>query len=321
MNIDSIIEQDLTKQVLYALVKEPSNIPNMIILAGPYGTGRKTLAKNFIRSLHCPNLEKTYSNCGVCETCRTILDDNSIYKEIDYSEIETLTYSKYILITNFERCPRELQSKLYSWFNDQDLKPTIILITENTDNIIDNINTLSLILRTSRLTFEAIVNNLYIKSQKLNLDISKDNLETIARRSRGHYSDAIKMLENYSTLDKETFNQSIMSAREWYICFLISCYRDDITCIDKYISKLKTIPLSYLKIDYEALIVEIMKTATKIMKPKDKLMELLIKEIKTKAIDLYYILNDKIIYNSFTNDDAFQSAMYVIYLKLNNRVR
>ena len=50
-------------------------------------------------------------------------------------------------------------------------------------------------------------------------------------------------------------------------------------------------------------------------------MEGLIKEIKTKALDLYYILNDKIIYNSFTNDDAFQAAMYVIYLKLNKRIR
>ena len=59
----------------------------------------------------------------------------------------------------------------------------------------------------------------------------------------------------------------------------------------------------------------------KYMKPKDKYMEVLIDKIKTKALDLYYILNDKIIYNSFTCDDTFQAAMYVIYLKLNNRIR
>ena len=49
-------------------------------------------------------------------------------------------------------------------------------------------------------------------------------------------------------------------------------------------------------------------------------MELLIQEIKTKALDLYYIMNDRIIYNSFQNDDTFQAAMYVIYLKLNNKI-
>lgn len=320
MNLSKVISQDLPKQVLQALVKNPYNIPNFIILSGPYGTGRKTLVRNFIKSLYCENLEK-YSNCGTCKICREILNNKQIYQEIDYSQIGTIEFSQYIVITNFERCPRNKQMELYNWFNTRDRIPTIILITETTDNIIDNINSLSLILRTSLLTNETIVNNLYIKAQSLNLDISKDILETIARRSQGHYSDALKMLQMYSTLDKETFNQSIMSAREYFILFLIGCYQNKQDIVDRCITQLKNIPLAYLKIDYEALIVEIMKTATKYMKPADKYMEGLIKEIKTKALDLYYILNDKIIYNSFTNDDAFQAAMYVIYLKLNKRIR
>ena len=79
-----------------------------------------------------------------------------------------------------------MQSRLFEWFNNQDIKPNIILITEHTDNLIDNINTISLILRTSLLTKDSIVNNLYIKSQRLNLDVPKDILETISRRSKGH---------------------------------------------------------------------------------------------------------------------------------------
>ena len=320
MNLSKVLEQDLAKQVLQALVKNPYNIPNFIVLAGPYGTGRKTLARNFIKSLYCENLEK-YSNCGTCKICRGILNEKPIYREYDCSQIDTLEFSQYIVITNFEKCPRNKQMELYNWFNTRDRVPTIILITETTDNIIDNINSLSLILRTSLLTKETIVNNLYIEAQSLNLDTPKDILDTIARRSQGHYSDALKMLQMYSTLDKETFNQSILSAREYFILFLIGCYQNKQDIVDRCITQLKNIPLAYLKIDYEALIVEIMKTATKYMKPTDKYMEGLIKEIKTKALDLYYILNDKIIYNSFTNDDAFQAAMYVIYLKLNKRIR
>lgn len=321
MNIDNVIEQDLAKQVLLALVKKPENIPNFIILAGPYGTGRKTLARNFIKSLYCEYREKSGSNCGVCEVCNNILNNKEVYREYDYSEIDSLENTRYIMIINFEKCPRDKQSKLFEWFNNQDIKPTIILILEDINNLIDNINTISLILRTSLLTKDSIVNNLYIEAQKLNQNVSKDTLETISRRSRGHYIEALKMLKNYSTLDEETFNQSIMSAREYYILFLIACYKDNQDKVDSYISMLKNIPMPYLKIDYEALILEIMKSATKFEKPRDKFMELLISEIKTKALDLYYILNDKIIYNSFQNDDTFQAAMYVIYLKLNNRIR
>lgn len=321
MNIDSVIEQDLTKQILLSLIKKPINIPNWIVLAGPYGTGRKTLAKNFIKSLKCPNLEASGSNCGTCDVCSNILDDKTIFRTYDYSEIENIEYANYIMITNFELCPRDIQSKLFNWWNSQTKLPTIILITEHTDNFIDSIKTISLILRTSGLTNRAIVNNLYIKSQKLNLDIPEDILDTIARRSKGHYSLALRLFDKYTMLDPSLFKEAIMSAREYYICFLISCYRDKTEDVDKFLSELLNIPLAYLKVDYEALIVEIMKTATKHAKPKDKLMELLMNEIKTKALDLFYILNDKIIYDSFDCDDKFQAAMYVIYQKLNNRLR
>lgn len=320
-SIKDIIGQDLVKTCLISMVKRPSEAPKMIVVSGPYGTGRKTLIKNYIRSLYCENKEEGYSNCGTCEVCRNILNNSDVYREYDCSQIKSIEYSNYIMITNFERVLREDQAYLYNWFNAQDKVPTVFIVTETTDNLIDNIYNLSLILRTSELTKEEIVNDIKEKSERLNLDISDDVIETISRRSRGHLSEAHRMLEIYSKLDKETFSQMIKSARDLYIAFLISSYRDNRDDVDKYITQLKAIPLAYLKVDYEALIVEIMKVATKFEEPKDKLMQLLIKEIKAKALDLYYVLNDKIIYNSFINDDTFQAAMYVIYLKLNNRIR
>ena len=113
----------------------------------------------------------------------------------------------------------------------------------------------------------------------------------------------------------------IKSSREYYLCFLISCYRDNKEDVEKYIGDLRQMPLNSLKEDYESLILEILKVSTKVEKPKDKLIELLITELKNKALDLYYIMNDKVIYNSFNNDDLFQAAMYIIYLKINNRIR
>lgn len=321
INIDKVIGQELPKTGLLAMLKTPYTAPKIVILSGPYGTGRKTLARNYVKSRYCTELEKSGSNCGTCEICRNILTNKEVYKEIDYSQIDTLTFAKNIVITNFELCPRDKQVKLLEWFDSQDIKPTILLIAENTDNIIDNLYMLSFILRTSLLSIEEIKLSLQDYNERSGKSIPDDSIEIIARRARGHILDAHKMFENYKTLDDETFKESVKSARELLIAFLVSCYKNSREDVDKYLSRLKNIPLNYIKNDYEALIVEIMKVCTKFEKPKDKLMEILISEIKTKVLDLYYILNDKIIYNSFQNDDTFQAAMYVIYLKLNTRIR
>lgn len=318
MNLDSIICDKVIKQCFKEMIKNPYEAPRMILIVGPYGTGRKSLARNFVKSNYCTNKSDNASNCGVCETCNNILNNRGVYLEIDYSQITELNDTKYVTITNFEKCPRDIQIHIYNWLCSN--KSTVILISENTDNIVDCIMSLSLILRTTLITQTDTVNYLSNINQNLHLGVKEEHLELIAKRSRGHLSDAIKMLNNYKLLDEETFKQSIMSAREYYICFLISCYKNNREAIDKYLSQLKNIPLVYLKIDYESLILEIMKVATKFEKPKDKFMELLIQEIKTKALDLYYIMNDRIIYNSFQNDDTFQAAMYVIYLKLNNKI-
>ena len=321
MNLDSIIcSKEEIKKCLYEMIKNQTKAPKMIILQGQDGSGRKSLARNYVKSIFCNDKTESYSNCGVCSICNNILN-SEVYYEIDYSEIDNIVYHDFIVITNFEDCPRQSQTKLLDWWNNQQTKPTIIYITKSTDNIIDSIYDLSLILRVPGLTEVDILNILYYKIKSLNIDISKDNLDLIATRSRGNANIALKMLEKFQLLDNETFKQSMMSARELFIVFLISCYRDNKEDVDKYIGKLKCIPLAYLKVDYESLILEIIKTSIKFEKPKDKLISLLINEIKTKVLDLYYILNDKIIYNSFTNDDAFQSAMYVIYLKINNRIR
>ena len=319
INLESIISQELPKQVLKAILKRPSEAPRMIIMSGPKGTGRKSLIKNYIKSMYCSN--DSLVNCGTCEVCNTILANRAIYREIDYSEIEDIEYSKYIVIKDFEKCSRELQVKLFNWWDSNEERPTIIMITENTDNIIENINITSLILRTNSISYNEIVKSLEEYNKLYNFNIEEETINTIARRARGSLLIAYKMIDNYSILENDLLKESIKSAREYYIAFLISCYDNNIENVEKFISRLKSIPLAYLKVDYESLILEILKVYTKRMKPEDKLIECLIQKCKTKVLDLYYIMNDKIIYNSFNNDDTFQSAMYVIYLKLINKLR
>ena len=94
INIDKVIGQELPKTGLLAMLKSPYTAPKIVILSGPYGTGRKTLARNYVKSRYCTELEKSGSNCGTCEICRNILTNKEVYKEIDYSQIDTLTFAK-----------------------------------------------------------------------------------------------------------------------------------------------------------------------------------------------------------------------------------
>lgn len=321
INIDKVIGQDMVKTGLFSMIKNYSTAPKWICIAGPKGTGRKTLARNYVRSIFCDNREKSLSNCGTCEVCRTILDNKAMYSEYDWSEIENIKNTNYILIKNFESCPRDKQSYLYSWWNNIDIKPTIILITESTENLIDDIDSISFILRTTLLTGEEIKKSLSDYNERDGSIMSEENIETIVRRSRGSLLTAHRLYEIYRTQDNETFKESLMSAREYYLKFLISCYTNKRDMVDKWLSMLKNVPLAYLKIDYEALIVEILKVYTKFEKPKDECMTALMNVCNNRVLDLYYIMNDKIIYNSFQNDDTFQAAMYVIYLKLIKKLR
>ena len=323
IRMNEIVGQSLAKLGLLSIVKykEVSSIPKWIVIAGPKGTGRRSLVKNYIRSLYCENRLSDNSNCGECEACKTILNDSTIYREYDYSEIENIEFAKYNIITNFELCDRETQVKLFDIWNKKGNNSSIIIVTEDTDKLIDSINMISFILRTSLLSIEEIEERLLLLKERDNSNITKDNIEIISRRCRGQLFYAYKMYNNYRYLDQEAFKESIMSAREYYIAFLISCYRNNRSDIEKYLYKLKTIPLTYLKIDYESLIVEILKVYTKFEKPRDQLIDILVRESKNKILDLYYILNDRIIYDSFQNEDTFQSAMYVIYLKLIEKLR
>ena len=318
-NFDDIVSQDLPKQCIYSMIKNQKNAPKFIILSGPSGTGRKSLATTYIKSIYC-SMKENLHNCGLCEECNSILDNKLVYREYDYSQIDNIEPAKFILIKNMEQCPRKDQIYLFNWWDSLEDKPTIILITETTNNIVDTIETMSLILRTNLLSDEDINKRLLKYKKEFNLSINNNYIDLITRRSRGSLQRAYKMLLNYSILDEQALRESIMSAREYFIAFLISCYKDNIDNVNKFINKLSTIPLAYLKIDYESLIVEILKVFTKTIPPKDDLITGLINESKLKVIDLYYILNDKIIYNSFQNNDTFQSAMYIIYLKLNNRL-
>lgn len=54
---------------------------------------------------------------------------------------------------------------------------------------------------------------------------------------------------------------------------------------------------------------------------QDLIVKTLLQSSQGKTLDLYYILTDPIIFDSFTSSERLQAAIYVIYEKINNNIR
>ena len=335
--IKEVAGQELAKAQLLAITKKPENAPRVIVLSGSYGLGKSSLARAFVRALNCPNKDTLEGDaCGCCETCSRELDSVPWYEEYDSSLVGTkdsineikqyFDYNsdngyKVITIDEAHLLSKQAQSALLKVFEEISSNVFVILCTTDKEKLLDTIISRSYEVTLNLLSHDEMRDNLLYIAESENIEIPTDDLELIINRARGHVRDAHMLLDKYILLNKEDFKEVIKSARELFILFLLACYENKIESVRTAIIRLLQFPLVDLKIDYESLILEIMRVYTKFEEPRDKLIGALNNKLKSEALNLYYILNDPIIYNSFDSDNKFQSACYVIYLKINNRVR
>ena len=321
--------QDLVKKTLLSIVKKPEDAPKVLILQGEYGTGKTSLARIFAKALNCPNVVNG-EPCGECEVCRDI--ENTIYYDEydsalvgnvetvkslrDYFVNNTDDYWKVITIDEFHLVSIQAQSALLKIFEESFSKVFFILCTTNVENILKPLRSRSLELNLTLIPSELIRDNLKEIIKQKNLVVEDNILDLIVVRSRGHLRDAHMLLDRYCLLDKEDFITSIYSARDYFIKFLICCLLHNKEKASRYIYLLQGFTLSDLKQDYEGVILEILKVSLQIEEPKDENIKNLCSMIGYKTLELYYILVQDIIFNSFTGDKKFQSACWYIYMQM-----
>ena len=86
-----VLFQDLPKKVMKSIAKSPEGKPRVILLSGPFGTGKTTIAKIFAKALNCR--EGTGEACNKCEYCVSNLESSGIYTEYDSSIIGNVVFS------------------------------------------------------------------------------------------------------------------------------------------------------------------------------------------------------------------------------------
>ncbi len=335
ITINDVAGQRLAKQALLGMAKNPEDSPRVIILHGTYGIGKTSLARAFARAVNCRDKFSTDA-CGKCEVCKAKIEDTPYYEEYDSSIVGNLEEIKklreffdynsddgYRIITIDEAhlLSRQAQSALLKVFEEVSSRVFFILCTTEKDKLLPTIQSRSMDLRLTPISDSDMKENLLKVAKDNDIDISDEVIDMIVKKSEGHLRDAHLLLQNYILLDKEDFMELLETARTAYIGYYLYCYMGDINNAKVWLNKLLKFPLTELKRAYEELLLEIMSCATEASEPKDKLMERLIEIVKSKALNLYYIMVDPVIINSFESDYRFQAAQLDIYLKINNKIR
>ena len=158
---EEVAGQELVKDLLRAIVKNPQSAPKSLILQGEYGTGKTTCARILARALNCPYSSKGDA-CGECEFCNTNIENTIYYEEFDsalignVSDIKDLRDTFYfdkalgykvIVLDEAQLMTPQAQSALLKVLEESITNIFFVLCTTHIDKILPTIRSRSLKLR------------------------------------------------------------------------------------------------------------------------------------------------------------------------------
>ena len=325
-NIDEVIDQDTPKKIFLSIANNPLDSPKIITVTGPKGTGKTCLARCFAKALACSDKSKKGDACCVCDDCLNRLviynyNGNKIVTSEDLDSIKklsdlNLSYYHVVLIEEIDRVSFKLQQELLEVIESSSKYLFFVLITEDKDSIIASIKNRGMIVELSKIDNDELKNNIIKVANLENISIDDSYIDKIVYRSDGNMRLAYMLLDKYRMLDRELFDSLLLDTRINLIKFLAASFIQNKDRAVEALSNIMNSPLSMIKKDYESLILELMQNKTGVIKPSDEYINALYKVSSNRMLDLFNILNSKLIYDMFNNETELQSAMWYIYISI-----
>ena len=319
--------QDLVKELLKAIIKNPDSSPKTLILQGEYGTGKTTCARILARALNCKYKTKDGDACGHCEFCKSNIDNTIYYEEFDSAMIgnvndikdlkdtfyfdKSLGY-KVIVLDEAQLMTQQAQSALLKVLEESLSGIFFVLCTTHIDKILPTIRSRSLKLRFDLVKEEDIKNNIRQIVERKNIEINDNIISLIANRCQGHLRDAHMLLDEYLLLGEEQFKKLVQSSQELYYKLILASLKGDLNTIKKIIEALQCFPIYVLKNDYESMVLSIIKVGLKTEDTENIYLKAIVNFFSERIFRLIDVLNNRRIYEMFTSDKRFQSAMYIL---------
>ncbi|MDD3593718.1 MAG: DNA polymerase III subunit gamma/tau [Candidatus Gastranaerophilales bacterium] len=196
-----------------------NKIAHAYLFCGPRGTGKTSIARIFAKTLNCLNLKDT-TPCGKCAHCldmqnsisldvieidaasnRKVEDARNLLEKVQFSPV--LGKRKIYIIDEVHMLTTEAFNTLLKTLEEPPENLVFILATTESHKVLETIVSRCQKFDFKRITPKDIVNRLEEISKKENINIKKEALEFIARKSAGGLRDAIALLDQSSILAQE----------------------------------------------------------------------------------------------------------------------
>lgn len=319
-NFDEYAGQDRAKRILKAILKNPESAPRSLLIYGPFGTGKTTVARIFAAELNKFNYTK---DNDIAQSMYYYEFDSSVVGNVDtIKELrDTFTHTgegyKIFVMDEVHLCSKQSQSALLKVIEEVKDNCFFLFCTTDPDKVLDTIRSRSLEIELTLISEEELKKRAQKVCEELNKEIPEETLNLLVKRSNGHGRNLMMLLDNYF-LDPE-FMQSVSTSRDDFINFFINCLKGDKAGVEQSIFKLQHYTLTNLKTDYEELLLEFVKIGARIIPPADPLIATISNFIIANLQQLMNILRSDLIMNSFNNDRNFQSAMFLIYARIGKK--
>mgnify|MGYP002623539119 CR=1 FL=1 len=223
-NFDNVVGQEYTIEMLKNAIISGKN-SHAYIFTGPRGTGKTSTAKIFAKAINCEH-PVDGNPCGKCDACLSFKDNPDII-EIDAASNNGVDEIRE-LINNVKLVPTSLKYKVYIIDEVHMLTPSafnalLLTLEEPPSHVIFILATtdiqdvpITILSRCQRFDFkpinkEVIVNRLKYVCNEENIKITDDALEEIALISAGGMRDALGMLDQLASDDKEITLEMVSS--------------------------------------------------------------------------------------------------------------
>jgi len=222
-NLDEIDEVDVSESLKKILSQK--SFPHAFLFAGPKGTGKTSAARILAKIINCEN-PKGIEPCSKCEQCVSIEKGNNL----DVIELDAASHrgiddvrvlrdavklapvaakKKIYIIDEAHMLTTEASNALLKTLEEPPEHVVFILATTNPEKLIDTIRSRTTLINFKKASTIEILRSLkrVIDGEKIKVDDKA--LTVVAEAAGGSFRDAIKILEQLSSEEKELTEETL----------------------------------------------------------------------------------------------------------------
>lgn len=204
-----------------------------ILLLGSYGSGKSTLSRLFGRAVNCETFKKTGDVCKrgeECPACKEAQMQNSrTYIEYDSTRVgsvdqirdmDTIFSSavKGRRVLNFDEvhtASKAAQSALLKVL-EEGVKDTFFVFT-TTDAVLETIKSRSVVIDIGTVPLHLVKERARVVANEEGIEITENELDALALKSKGHMRDALSILEHYELAGPVSLKTSLKLLKKFIL--------------------------------------------------------------------------------------------------------